>query len=73
MTARLYGMKKLHDGRQVDSGSEEWRCECLARTLMQLGGPEREEWLRGYGKPADQASMRLLIRSIATDRRRPVK
>lgn len=33
-------MKTLHDGRQVDSSSEDWRHECEARTL--LGWPVGE-------------------------------
>lgn len=65
---RLYGLVTLHDGRQVDSASEEWRRETLARHLLTLAPPERDDWLAGW--PADAAvEMRLLIGALrATDR-----
>lgn len=66
---RQYGLVTLHDGRQVDSGSAEWRMECLASTLLQLGGAERDEWIRGYGTPAMQVELRMLVRAIKSARR----
>jgi hypothetical protein len=58
----------LHDGRLVDSASEEWRRECLARHLLTLAPPERDDWLSGW--PAEAATeMRLLMRAMrAPDR-----
>ena len=35
----------LHDGRQVDSSSEEWRLETEARELLRWGTLERREYL----------------------------
>jgi len=56
-------MVTLHDGRQVDSASEEWRRETLARHLLTLAPPERDEWLAGW--PAEAATeMRLLMRAM---------
>lgn len=66
--ARQYGLKTLHDGRQVDSGSAEWKLECLASTLLQLGGAEREAWITGYGTPDAQVELRLRIHAIKTSR-----
>lgn len=34
----------LHDGRQVDSSSEEHRLECEARQLMRWGTLERRDY-----------------------------
>lgn len=62
--------RTLHDGRQVDSWSAEWRMECLASTLLQLGGAERDEWIRGYGTPEAQQELRLRIRAVQAARRR---
>lgn len=59
----------LHDGRQVDSWSEDWRLECLARTLLQLGAAEREEWIRGYGTEAARVELRLRIQAVKAARR----
>lgn len=66
---RQYGLVTLHDGRQVDSGSPEWRLECLASTLLQLGEAERDEWIRGYGTPAAQVELRLVVAAIKAARR----
>ncbi len=66
--ARQYGLKTLHDGRLVDSGSPEWKLECLASTLLQLGAAEREAWTLGYGTPEDQVALRLRIQAIKTSR-----
>ena len=53
----------LHDGRQVDSASEEWRRETLARHLLTLAPPEQDDWLAGW--PAEAATeMRLLMRAM---------
>lgn len=53
----------LHDGRQVDSASEEWRRETLARHLLTLAPPERDDWMAGW--PAEAATeMRLLMRAM---------
>ncbi len=39
-------MPKLHDGREVDSASEEWRHECEARAINRLPTlQERRAWL----------------------------
>lgn len=35
----------LHDGRQVDSSSEEWRLETEARELMRWGTLDRRQYL----------------------------
>lgn len=58
----------LHDGRQVNSASEEWRRETLARHLLTLASPERDDWLADW--PAEAAvEMRLLMGALrATDR-----
>lgn len=57
----------LHDGRHVDSASEEWRRETLARHLLTLLPMERNDWLAGW--PAEEAvEMRLLMGALrATD------
>lgn len=53
----------LHDGRHVDSASEEWRRETLARHLLTLAPPERDDWMAGW--PAEAATeMRLLMRAM---------
>lgn len=68
IAGRQYGLVTLQDGRQVDSASKEWRLETLARHLLTLAPPERDDWLSGW--PADAAAeMRLLMRDLrATDR-----
>jgi hypothetical protein len=68
IAGRQYGLVTLHDGRHVDSASEEWRLETLARHLLTLAPPERDDWLAGW--PVDAATeMRLLMRALrATDR-----
>jgi hypothetical protein len=35
----------LHDGRQVDHASEDWRHECEARTLLRMPLPSRKKHL----------------------------
>ncbi|MCD5964228.1 DUF7696 family protein [Stenotrophomonas maltophilia] len=34
-------MPRLHDGRDVDSSSDDWRLHCEARRLLQLDGYRR--------------------------------
>ena len=44
-------MPTLHDGREVDSYSEEWRHECLARSVVAIRSVEqRREWLAAFEK-----------------------
>ena len=39
-------MKRLHDGREVDSSSQDWQLECLARYVLRMPNREaRLEWL----------------------------
>lgn len=41
-------MPTLHDGREVDSSSEEWRHECEARSIMAIKTlAERRAFLDG--------------------------
>jgi hypothetical protein len=46
----------LHDGREVPSDSEEWRCECEAKAALRLDLSSRRAYLedieRKRGKPA---------------------
>jgi hypothetical protein len=37
----------LHDGRQVDSSSEEWRHECEARAILSWPIGQRRDYLEG--------------------------
>lgn len=60
-----YGMQTLHDGRQVDSGSTEWRQECLARSLLRLEFAEREAFLAGLAEAED---LRALMRGLRAAR-----
>lgn len=44
-------MKRLIDGREVDSASPEWRDECLARYVLSLPSlKERRAWLADFEK-----------------------
>lgn len=44
-------MVTLHDGSQVDSWSEEWRLECLARYVWAMRPLERRrEWMEEFGR-----------------------
>lgn len=44
-------MKRLIDGREVDSASPEWRDECLARYVLSLPSlSQRRAWLADYEK-----------------------
>lgn len=67
---RQYGPKTLHDCRQVGSGSEEWRRECLARYLLDLPPRERDDWLQSLkGDMYFAADMRQVMNDLrATDR-----
>lgn len=38
----------LHDGRQVDSYSEDWRHECEARTILTWPLAKRRDYLHGF-------------------------
>lgn len=64
---RLYGTVTLHDGRQVDSSSAEWRRECLARYLLRLALGERDDWLHGFG--AEEAELRAVMRALRATQR----
>lgn len=70
IAGRQYGLVTLHDGRQVDSASEEWRRECLARYLLGLDPRQREELLQSLkGDMYFAAEMRQLMNDLrATDR-----
>jgi hypothetical protein len=63
IVGRQYGLVTLHDGRQVDSGREEWRRETLARHLLTMAPPERDDWLAGWSAEA-ATEMRLLMRAM---------
>ncbi len=42
-------MPYLHDGREVDSASPEWRHECLARSVVAIKSKdERREWIAAF-------------------------
>lgn len=58
----------LHDGRQVDSASEEWRRETLARHLLTLEPLARHDWLAGW-TPEAAVEMRLLMGAVKAARR----
>lgn len=65
---RQYGQVQLHDGRHVDSGSEDWRRETLARYLLALPPGERNDWLAQLGQEV-QADLRRIMRGLrATER-----
>lgn len=66
---RRYGPATLHDGRQVDSGSAEWRSECLARYLLRLAPKERDDWLAGLGSAEEQAGLRAVMRALRATQR----
>ena len=36
----------LHDGREVDSSSEEWRAECEARHILSMSQEKRAEFFQ---------------------------
>lgn len=61
----------LHDGRQVDSWSEDWRRECLARYLTGVGSREREDWLQSLlGDQYFAQEMRQLMHDMRVSKRR---
>lgn len=44
-------MPTLHDGREVESYSEEWRHECLARAVVAIPAvDDRRAWLAAFEK-----------------------
>ena len=55
----------LHDGRKVDSASEEWRQECEARFILGFGNiKERRDWLDAIEKRRGKASTDRLRETI---------
>lgn len=47
----------LHDGRQIDSASEDWRHECEARGILRLPTVnERRQWLESIEKRRGKAA-----------------
>lgn len=50
----------LHDGRQVDSASAEWRLECLARYALNRGTrAEVDKWLQAFAEKQPKAIQEL--------------
>lgn len=47
----------LHDGRQVDSYSQDWALECLARWCLGMEFDERRHWIDSM--PNEEARQRL--------------
>ena len=64
----------LHDGRQVDSWSEEWRAECEARAVLAMPSIQRRrEYLAGILKFRGQEAhdeLAGLVRKIWQHNRR---
>jgi hypothetical protein len=61
MTQPEYAATTLHDGRTVDTGSEEWKIECLAKYVLQRGTRGQiEEWLRQFAAKKDPAVVQQL-------------
>ena len=58
----------LHDGREVDTGSEQWRAECEARSVLAMPSiHQRREYLAGILKFRGQAGhdeLANLVRKI---------
>ena len=55
----------LHDGRQVDSASEEWRHLCEARNILSLRNvTERRDWLDAIEKRRGKASADRLRETV---------
>jgi hypothetical protein len=65
----------LLDGRQVDSASEEWRWECLARAVLAMQPlAKRREFLQDWQKRHGEASadrLRELMKSQHDTKERP--
>lgn len=58
-------MPKLHDGREVDSASEEWRHECEARAINRLPTlQERRAWLEAIEKRRGKAESDRLRKTM---------
>ncbi len=58
---------ELVDGRMVASDAEEWRIECLARTLLRKPLAERRAWLADMehkGGPEATAALRTAMQAI---------
>ena len=61
-----YAFTKLHDGREVQRDSEEWKLECLALYVLSLGDRGHiEEWLRQHEKSSGQPATALRERMNA--------
>ena len=55
----------LHDGRQVDSASEDWRHETEARSILSLRNvTERRDWLDAIEKRRGKASADRLRETV---------
>lgn len=61
-------MPTLHDGREVDSASDEWRHECLARWVVAIKSKdERREWLAAFEKrhgPDAAEKLRATVKAL---------
>lgn len=61
-------MPTLHDGREVDSSSPEWRHECLARAVVAIPNVEqRRDWLGAFEKrhgPEPAEKLRATVRAL---------
>lgn len=56
----------LHDGREVSSDSEEWRCECEAKAALRLDLNSRRAYLEDIEKKrGKQAADALKARIVA--------
>lgn len=60
----------LHDGRQVDSWSEDWRLETLARWVLAMPFDARGPWI--YSMPSEAARQALKERIFAIRQARRV-
>ena len=58
-------MPKLHDGREVDSASEEWRHECEAHAINRLPTlQERRAWLEAIEQRRGKAEADRLRKTM---------
>lgn len=55
---------QLHDGRTVDSWSEDWRLETLARWVLAMPFEQRGAWIHSLPSPAAQAELKQRIYAI---------
>jgi hypothetical protein len=60
----LYGLKTLHDGRQVDSGSRDWILECLAREIMAVDSSAEREARMLWFDAGRQIDVRMRMAAI---------